>query len=103
MKTWPQSILLLRDDKQQVVTNGYPYLGVDCITGCSIESLDMQMLLDPFEENLNLPSLPVKFRNGNRVNIKVVCKKAVDLAIPEVFVHDEPEIVGILTGSVIPR
>ena len=101
MKAWLQSILLFRDDKQQVVTNGYPYLGVDCISGCSIESLNMQMLFDPFEENLNLPSLPVKFRNGNRVNSKLVCKKAVDFAIPEVLVHNEPEIVWILTGSVI--
>ena len=29
MKTRLQSILLLRDDKQQVVTNDYPYLHVD--------------------------------------------------------------------------
>ena len=45
MKTWLQSILLLRDDKQQVATNGYPYLRVDNIACCVIKSLDMQILL----------------------------------------------------------
>ena len=50
MKTWLQSILLLRDDKQQVVTNGYPYLRVDSIAGCTVKSLDVQVLLDPLEE-----------------------------------------------------
>ena len=50
MKTWLQSILLLRDDKQQVVTNGYPYLRVDSIAGCTVKGLDVQVLLDPLEE-----------------------------------------------------
>ena len=36
MKTWLQSILLLRDDKQQVGTNSYPYLRVDSIAGCTV-------------------------------------------------------------------
>ena len=50
MKIWLQSILLFRDDKQQVVTNGYPYLRVDSIAGCTVKGLDMQVLFDPLEE-----------------------------------------------------
>ena len=50
MKTWLQPILPLRNDEQQVVTNGYPDLRVDGVHGCAIESLDVQMLFDPFEE-----------------------------------------------------
>ena len=50
MKTWLQSILLLREDKQQVVSNGYSYLSVDSIAGCSVKGLDVQVLLDPLEE-----------------------------------------------------
>ena len=42
--------MFLRYDEQKVVTDGYPYLRVDSITGCSVEGLDMQMLLDPLEE-----------------------------------------------------
>ena len=44
MKTWLQSILLLRDDKQQVVTNGYPYLRIDSIAGCTVKGLDVRVL-----------------------------------------------------------
>ena len=68
MKTWLQSILLLRDDKQQVFTNGYTYLRVDSIPGCTVKGLDVQVLLDPLEEDLNLPSLPIKFSNIYCVN-----------------------------------
>ena len=46
MKTWLQSILLLRNDKQQVVTNGYPYLRVDSIVGCTVKGLDVQVLIE---------------------------------------------------------
>ena len=58
MKTWLQSILLLSDDKQ-VVTNGYPYLHVDSIAGCTVKDLDMQVLLNPLKEDLNLPSFAI--------------------------------------------
>lgn len=60
MKTWLQSILLLRDDKQQVVTNGYPYLRVDSIVGCTVKVLDVQVLLDPLEKDPNLPSFSIQ-------------------------------------------
>lgn len=50
MKAWIQSILLLGNDKQKVVTDGYPYLREDCILARSVEGFDMQMLLDPLEE-----------------------------------------------------
>ncbi len=42
--------MLLRNDEQQIVTNGYPYLRVDGITGRAVEVLDVQVLLNPFEE-----------------------------------------------------
>ena len=80
MKTWLQSILLLRNDKQQVVTNGYPYLRVDSILGCTIKGLYMQMLLDPLEEDLNLPSFSMQLCNGDCVNREVVRKEAIVLS-----------------------
>ena len=54
MKTWLQSILLLRDDKQQVVTNGYPYLRVDSIAGCDVKGLDVQVLRTKIKSSLNI-------------------------------------------------
>lgn len=50
MKTWSKPIMLLRNVKQKVVANGYPYLRVNCVLGGSVEGLNMKMLLDPFEK-----------------------------------------------------
>ena len=41
---------LLSDDKQQVVTDGNPYLYEDRIPCRSKERLDVQVLLNPLEE-----------------------------------------------------
>jgi len=88
MKSWFQFIFLLRDDKQQIVANGYPYLRIDSILGCTVEGFNMQVLLDPFEENFNLPSFPIKFGNGYSINRKIVGKEAIDLTIPKIFINN---------------
>ncbi len=81
MKTWLQSILFLRDDKQQVVTNGYPYLCVDSIAGCAVKGLDVQVLFDPLEEDLNLSSFSIQLCNSDYVNREVVCEEPIDLSV----------------------
>lgn len=53
MKT--QSILLPGNDKQKLVTDGYPNLRKDCNHGCSVEGFDVQMLLDPLEKDFKIP------------------------------------------------
>ena len=50
MKTWNQTIPLLRNDEQKIVANGYPDLRVDRVLGGSIEGLDVQVLLYPLEQ-----------------------------------------------------
>lgn len=50
MKTWHQTISLSPNDEHKIVAHGYPDLRVDCVLGGSVEGLDVQMLLDPFEE-----------------------------------------------------
>ena len=67
MKTWNKTISLLCNDEQQIVANGYPDLRVNGVLGCSVEGLNMQMLFDPFEEQLNLPTFTVQFHNGQRI------------------------------------
>ena len=39
--------------KQQVIADGNPYLRVYCILAGPVERLDVQMLLDPFEETFH--------------------------------------------------
>ena len=60
-------IHLQSNNKQQVITYGNPYLCEDCILRRPIERLDVQVLLDPFEERLDGPALSVQFCNGNCV------------------------------------
>ena len=100
MKAWLQSILLFRDDKQQVVTNGYPYLHVDSIAGCTVKGLDVQVLLDAFEEDLNLPSFSIQLCNGDCINREVISEESIDFSVSKVLIHNKSEIVRILLGSI---
>ena len=73
------TISLLRNDEQKIVANGYPDLRIDRILGGSIEGLDVQMLLDPFEEEFILQALAVQFCNGQWIfNREVVGQEAID-------------------------
>lgn len=82
MKTWIQPVSLLRNDEQKIVTNGYPYLRVHGVLGSAVESPDVKMLLDPFEEQFYLPAFTVEFRNSQRiVNRKVVGQKSIALPV----------------------
>lgn len=78
MKTWIQPVSLLRNDEQKIVTNGYPSLRVHGVLGSAVESPDVKMLLDPFEEQFYQPAFTVEFRNSQRiVNRKVVGQKSI--------------------------
>ena len=102
MKVWNQTISLLRNDEQKIVENGYPYRRIHCVLGGSVEGLDVQMLLDPLEEQLDLPALAVEFCNSQWIfNRKVVGQEAIDLSCLKVLIHNKPQRVRILPGRVI--
>ena len=102
MKTRNQAKAFLRNDEQKVVANGYPYLRVDGVLGGPVEGLDVKMLLNPLEEQLNLPPLAVQFCDGERVLYgKVVRQEAIKLSGLKVFIHNESHRVWILPGGVI--
>ncbi len=86
MKTWNKTISLLRNDD----ANGYTDLRIDRILGGSIEGLDVQMLLDPFEEQFNLPALAVQFCNGQWVfNREVVGQETINFSALKVLIHNK--------------
>ena len=94
--------MLLRNDKQKVVANGYPYLRVDCILGGSVEGLDVKMLLDPLEEKFNLTAFAVQFCNGERVfNREVVGQEAIDLPGLKVLIHNKSQRIRVLFDRVV--
>ena len=58
--------MLAGDRQQAVVCDGRPHLRLHRVLGRSIKRLDPQVLFDAFEEYLDLPSLLVKLRDGDR-------------------------------------
>ena len=64
-----------RDRDQHVGGNGDPYLRLDRVLAGAEKNLDPQMLLDPFEEQLDLPALLVKRRDYVWLQCKVVGQK----------------------------
>ncbi len=54
------------DGDKEVDRDRDPDLGLDGVLGGAEESLDAQVLLDPFEEQLDLPAAFVELYNGQR-------------------------------------
>ena len=94
--------MFLRNDKQKIVTDSYPYLCVHGVLGGSIECLYVQMLLYPFEEQLNLPSFPVQLGNGQCLKFEVIGEETVNCICAEVFIHNKSKRIRILLRSKRP-
>ena len=87
------------NDKQQVVTDGNPYLCKDRIPCRSEERLDTQMLLDPLEEQLYLPTLTIQLRNRKRINEEIVRKESVHVVRRKVLIDNHPHHLRIVLGN----
>ena len=57
--------LLSETGDQHISGNGTPDPHLNCILAVSDKMLDAQMLLGPFEEQLDLPAVLVKRSNGS--------------------------------------
>ncbi len=68
------------DGDRDIDRDGDPYLGLDGVLGVAEEALDAQVLLDPFEEQLDLPAAFVEPCDGERRQGEVVCQKHRGLA-----------------------
>ena len=95
-------IHLLGNGKQQIVTHGNPNLCEDSILCRSEERLDMEVLLDPFEEQLNLPTLAVKFRYCYRLKSEIISQESVYIVGVEVLIDHHPHYVWIVLGHYRP-
>ena len=63
------------DWHEDVSRDGDPDLGLYRVLGSSEERLDAKMLLDPPEEQFDLPALPIELGDGQRRHGEVVGKK----------------------------
>ena len=91
-------IHLQSNNKQQVVTDGNPYLCEDCILGRSIERLDVQVLLDPFEERLDGPAFSIQFSNGNSFKGEVIRQESIHYVLRKVLIDDQTQQIRVFLG-----
>ena len=66
----------LHDRHEQVNDHGDPDLRLHGVGRGTVERLDPQMLLDPFEEQFDLLPLPICVRDHLRWNIDALAKKS---------------------------
>ena len=93
--------LLLDDGDEHVGGDGAPDLCLHGVLAGAQESLDTQVLLDPFEEQLDLPATFVERGNRQGGQRRVVGQKDQRLARFGVFESDAPQVLGVLLGRVM--
>src|SRR5262245_31118085 len=83
------------DRYQQVDRDCNPDLGAHGVLAGAEEGFDAQVLFDPFEEQLDLPSAAVELRNGQRGQGEVVGQKDQRLAGLRIVVADAAQFLGV--------
>ena len=73
MKTLLKLKAFFDDGNEHIDRNRYPYLGFHGVFRCAVETLDSQVLLDPLEEQFNMPAAAVKVGDGHGRKREVVC------------------------------
>ena len=94
---------LLDDGHQDVDRDRDPHLGLHGVLGSSEERLDPQVLLDPPEEEFDLPPLLVEQGDALRGKGKIVGQKNQFLLVLDVEESDATEFVGVMLGRVDAR
>ena len=88
--------VVLDDGNEAVGDDGHMYLYADCIFGFSPETLDLEVLLDPFEKQLHLP--PVFIEQGDVLRTEVEVVRIVDEATMKLWriIDNSSDNTGIL-------
>lgn len=91
---------LFDNGNQHVSRDRTPDLGLDSVLAVAKELLDSQMLLDPFEEQLDLPAVFVKCGNGQRWQDKVVGQENQRLATFWILETDTTQVLWIILSGI---
>ena len=92
--------LLFDNSDQHISGDGAPDLRLHRILAVADKPLDAQMLLDPLEEQLDLPAALVKCSNAQRRQGGIVGQKHQGLAGFRVFEADAPQLFRIVLRDV---
>jgi len=82
----------------QIEGNGNPDLCLYSVLRSSVKALDAQVLLDPFEEKLYLPSLFVELGDSEGGQQKVVGQKHQGFVGSDIVVSHSAKLFGIIPG-----
>ncbi len=86
----------LSDDSDQYVDrHSNPDLSCDGVFGSAVEGFDTQMLLDPSEEQLHLPTALIELGNSERGQEKIVGQKHQALLARSIVVPHSAKALGI--------
>jgi hypothetical protein len=87
------------DGHEYVNGHGDPDLGLHAVGGGAVEAFDLQVLLDPLEEELDLPAIPVQCGDGRGSDGEIVGEK--DKALVDIgrIIADAPQGIGIESGA----
>ena len=88
--------VVLDDGYEAVGDDSHVYLYADCIFGFSPETLDLEMLFNPFKKQLHLP--PVFIKQGDVLRIEVEVVRIVDEASMKLWhiIDNSSDNTGIL-------
>jgi len=81
--------------------DGAPHLRLHCVLAVAQEMFDAQVLLDPLEEQLDLPPALVQRADGQCRQRRVVCQEDQRLARLGVLESNAPQMLGILLGRIV--
>src|SRR3954452_5015665 len=92
---------LLDDGDEDVDRDGDPDLGLHRVFGCPEEPFDPEMLLDPLEEQLDLPAAFVERADGRGRQAKLVGEEHQRLARLGVPEADAPQMFGVMPAGIV--
>src|SRR5579863_8179116 len=90
-----QTELLLDDGNKHVDGNGDPDLRLYRVLGGAVEAFDEQVLLDPFEKELDLPAALVKGAYGQGGHQRMVGQEHQVLVGLRIAIADASQVSGI--------
>ena len=96
MKTGLQSQPLLDDGHQHVDGHRHPDLSFDGILAISVEGLDSQVLLDPFEKQFYLPARLVEQADGEGGQVEVVGEETEVAVLFRVVIMNAAERIRVV-------
>ena len=86
---------MLYNRHKAVGYDGHAYLDAHCVLCRSPEPLDLEMLLQPLVEKLNLPPVLVQVRDLKSRQVEGVRKEGEVSVLLVVMVSDQTEFLGI--------